>query len=243
MDDVERLKRIFNEDYLNSLGDEMAGRYRRLLDDIADGNSPPVAEYAEPLSFSDRLKVLDEVESVKTELAEKTSNAPADALKKMRIGERNIGYGSYEIILPNGEAVQGNFVSTSGKTSGKGGDLYEYTGERLDDGRTIIPDFPKKRASKFLEHTINKNANDSERKALEYILGQIKSKLSEARTSFNRVDDLSYSLEPGIYEGQGFSGKIDIFSEMNPCSSCENVMVQQFRRYFGSGNSLFSTII
>ena len=223
-----------DEDYLNSLGEKMAGRYRRLLDDIADGNSPPVAEYAEPLSFSERLKVLDEVESVKTELAQKTKDAPA-AVRK--IGQRNIGYGSYDIKLPNGEVVQGNFVSTSGKTSGKGGDLYEYTGETLDDGRTIIPDFPKKKVSKFFEHTINENANDSERKAFEHILGQIKSQLSKDRVSFKRVEEFTRS-ETGIYQGQGFSGKIIINSEMTPCRSCENIVVRQFKEYFGSDISV-----
>ena len=233
VDDVERLKRVFNEDYLNSLGEKMAGRYRRLLDDIADGNSPPVAKYAKPLSFSERLKVLDEVETVKTELAEKTKNAPANVLKKMRMGQRNIAYGSYKIELPNSEVIEGNFVSRSAKTSAKGADLLEYTGETLDDGRTFVPDFPKKRASKFFEATEDRGANDSERKALEYIMGQIKSKLSKDRISFKRVEQF-IGKDPGLYEGQGFSGKITINSEMTPCSSCENVIAIQFKEYFGN---------
>ena len=231
-DDVAIMKRVFNEDYLNSLGDEMAGRYRRLLDDIANGNPPPVAKYAEPLSFSERLKVLDEVESVKKELFQKTSNAPADVLEKMKIGERNIGYGSYKIKLPNGEIVEGDFISTSSKTSSKGADLLEYTGETLNDGRTIVPDFPKKRASKFFEANNSKRANDSERKAFEYIMGQIKAKLARDRVSFNRVEEFT-GKNYGQYEGQGFSGKITVNSEMTPCSSCENVIVKQFKEYFG----------
>ena len=234
VDDVERLKRVFNEDYINSLGKKMPGRYRRLLDDIADGNPPPVAEYAQPLSFSERLKVLDEVETVKTELAQKTKDAPV-AVRK--IGQRNIGYGSYDIRLPNGEAVQGNFVSTSGKTSGKGGNLYEYTGETLDDGRIIIPDFPKKKASKFFEATEDRGANDSERKAFEYIMGQIKSKLSKDRVSFKRVEEFT-AKGSVLYEGQGFSGKITINSEMTPCNSCGNIIAKQFAKYFGQDISL-----
>ena len=237
VDDVERLKRVMDEDYLNSLGDEMAGRYRRLLDDIANGNSPPVAKYAEPLSFSDRLKVLDEVESVKTELAQKTKEAPADVQERMRITARNIGYGSYDIKLPNGEVVQGDFVSTSSKTSSKGADLLEYTGKTMNDGRTIVPDFPKKRASKFFEATRDRGANDSERKAFEYILGQIKSQLSKDRVSFKRVDEF-IERKTGIYQGQGFSGKITINSEMTPCFSCENIIVSQFKEYFGSDISV-----
>ena len=228
--DVATLERVMNEDYLASLGDEMAGRYRRLLNNIADGNPPPVAKYAEPLSFSERLKVLDEVESVKKELIQKTEDAPT-AVRK--IGQRNIGYGSYDITLPNGETINGNFVSTSGKTSGKGGDLYDYTGETLDDGRTIIPDFPKKRASKFFEATEDRGANDSERKAFEYIMGQIKAKLSEDRISFKRVEEFT-ERETGIYQGQGFSGNITINSEMTPCDSCENVLAIQFKEYFGN---------
>ena len=222
-----------DEDYLNSLGDEMAGRYRRLLDDIADGNSPPVAKYAEPLSFSERLKVLDEVESVKTELVQKTQNAPADVQERMRITARNIGYGSYDIKLPNGEVVQGDFISTSSKTSSKGADLLEYTGKTMDDGRTIVPDFPKKRASKFFEATRDGGANDSERKAFEYILGQIKSQLSKDRVSFKRVEGFT-GEGSGLYERQGFSGKIVINSEMTPCGSCKEVMTSQFKDYFGN---------
>ena len=233
--DVAIMERVMNEDYLDSLGEMMAGRYRKLLDDIANGNPPPVAKYAEPLSFSERLKILDKVKSVKTELAQKTENAPADVQEKMSITARNIGYGSYDITLPNGETVEGDFISTSSKTSSRGADLLEYTGETLDDGRTIVPDFPKKRTSKFFEATESIRANDSERKAFEYIMGQIKSKLSKDRISFKPIDDLSSaSKEVALYEGQGFSGEITIYSEMKPCDSCEDVFTEQFAKYFGN---------
>ena len=49
--DVAIMERVFDEDYLSSLGEKMSGRYRRLLDDIADGNSS-LAKYAEPLSIA-----------------------------------------------------------------------------------------------------------------------------------------------------------------------------------------------
>lgn len=130
------------------------------------------------------------------------------------------------------QLVNGDFISTSGKTSAKGADLLDYTGETLDDGRTVAPDFPKKKKSKFFEATQDKRANDSERKAFEYIMGQIKSQLAKDRVSFKPVEEFAGN-EPGVYQGQGFSGKIIINSEMTPCDSCGEVITEQFSKYFG----------
>ena len=50
--DVAIMERVFDEDYLSSLGEKMSGRHRKLLDDIANGNPPSIAEYAESLSIA-----------------------------------------------------------------------------------------------------------------------------------------------------------------------------------------------
>jgi hypothetical protein len=63
--------------------------------------------------------------------------------------------------------------------------------------------------------------HDSERKLFEHILDQIERRIG-------------HQLTPRTsYQGQGFSCRITVNTEMNPCASCADVVGNQFRQMFG----------
>ena len=229
IDDVARMQRVFDQSYLNTLGDYMMDRYERLFQQIQDGNVPKPPDYVGTLTVSDRLTVLDNVRSLKTKFVNaiqdavqnnRLSQAAADILK---ISERNISYARYEITYPGGKTIGGEIVAVSGKTSQT---LINSVGSIID-GKTIVTPIPRKKESKFFKATREGGANDSERKSFEYILREIKQN--------NKPRETGVNFQPnGGYKGKGFKGEITIYSEMKPCDSCEKVMIKQFQDYFGT---------
>jgi hypothetical protein len=87
------------------------------------------------------------------------------------------------------------------------------------DGLTVTPEIGK--AGQVTKPTESRAFHDSERKIFESILAQLQ-------------NASGMKLEVGTsYEGKGFSGRIDIRTEMLPCDSCADVMANQFKAMFG----------
>jgi hypothetical protein len=202
-----RLAQILDSRYLASLSENMRPRYDQLLTEIFNGSVTGAA-------LDQRLAVLSEVASIRSGLQQAVTGAAGEHLN---IGQRNIAYGDFDIRLPSGQELRENVVSVSGK--GTSTDITGQVGPALD-GRTVVPEVA--RAHQGFTPTEGRAFNDSERKLFEYILDRIEARLGRR-------------LQPGqSYQGQGYSGRITVNTEMNPCDSCADVIGNQFRQMFGT---------
>ena len=220
VNDVERLKLIFNEDYLNSLSNDMRRRYEELLEEVAETGNLPQPKYSfKGVSFSDRLKVLEEVSETKTRLKNEVSDP---IYQKQKLGGRNVAIGSIELTLPNNQNISEEVISISGKKFPQ--QIRGTSPEHQINGKRIVP-------------SMNKNDNrlpvtgrppgygdyDSERKMVYYVIEEIE-----------RKSGITIELSKKPYSG--FSGKITIYTEMSPCISCDNILTKQLDDIFGKNN-------
>jgi hypothetical protein len=205
--DLLRISALFDEGYLNSLSDTMRTRYERFLDDVLAGK-------VRASEVRERLAVLEEVKATRTHLQ---GTVTGDAGARLNVGQRNIAHGAFDIKLPNGKAVADKVVAVSGK--GTSTTITDALGPQVD-GLTVAPEIGK--ADQVTRPTESRAFHDSERKIFETILERLRT-------------GSGMKLEVGTsYEGKGFSGKITIRTEMLPCDSCADVMVNQFKSMFGS---------
>ena len=205
--DLQRMSALFEDGYLNSLSDAMRSRYERFIDDVFAGK-------VRAAEAREHLAVLEEAKTLRTHLQ---GAVTGDAGARLNIGQRNVAHGAFDIKVPNGKIVADKVVSVSGK--GTSTAITDATGPKVD-GFTVVPEIGK--AAKVTKPTEARAFHDSERKIFESILGQLQSASG-------------MTLEVGkSYQGKGFSGTIDIRTEMLPCDSCADVMANQFKAMFGS---------
>ncbi|MDJ0574110.1 MAG: DUF4157 domain-containing protein [Xenococcaceae cyanobacterium MO_234.B1] len=211
--DISRMRSVFSETFLNSLSDNMRRRYQQLLEDTMRGNLGPSGP-----SFSERLEVLSRIHSLRGELSQRLSQ---QANAQINLGQRNLMTGDFQIRLPNGESIAESMLSVSGRdTSNR---LIDDLGNSIQN-RTITPEID--RSNQRFTPSEGRAFHDSERKFLEYIVRRMQ---DVSQIPINRGQS---------YIGQGFSGRIVIQSEMQPCTSCLDVIERQFRDMFGNDISL-----
>jgi hypothetical protein len=204
--DLQRMTALFDDGYLNSLSDVMRTRYERFLDDVFTGK-------IRASEAREHRAVLEEAKTLRTHLQ---ATVTGDAAARLNIGQRNIAHASFDIKLPNGKSIADKVVSVSGK--GTSTTITDAAGPKID-GLTVTPEIGK--ASQVTKPTEARAFHDSERKIFESILGQLQ-------------NSSGMKLEVGkSYEGKGFSGAIDVRTEMLPCDSCTDVMASQFKAMFG----------
>jgi hypothetical protein len=218
LDDIAKMEVIYDSNNLSLLDNAKRKRYEQLLQEIANGT------FYSDISFKERLAVLEDVNSIRKDLNQRLTNQ-VYRQNKIKIDTRNIAYGNYNITLPNGSTLSDDFVSLSGENvstqiTGRLGNLLE--------NKTIVPEVSSSRIERF-EAIRGGGEHDSERKATEYIVELIEQR---SEIGIDEVDVLSDSLVPP-YEGMGFSGTININSEMSPCFSCAQIMEEQFQKLFG----------
>jgi hypothetical protein len=202
-----RLAQILEPGYLASLSENMRPRYQQLLTEVFDGTVTGAA-------LDQRLQVLSEVAAIRSGLQQTVTGAAGTHLA---IGQRNIAYGDFDIRLPSGQELRENVVSVSGP--GASNDITGQVGPSLG-GRTVVPEIV--RSGQTFAPTEGRAFHDSERKLFEYILDRIEARIGRR-------------LQPGTsYQGQGYSGRITVNTEMSPCDSCANVIDEQFKRMFGT---------
>jgi len=205
--DLQRMSALFEDGYLSSLSDTMRPRYERFLDDVFAGK-------IRATEAREHLGVLEEAQTMRTHLQ---GTVTGEAGAQLNIGQRNIAHGSFDIKLPNGKSIADKVVSVSGK--GTSTTITGAAGPKVD-GLTVAPEIGK--AAQVTAPTEPRAFHDSERKIFESILGQLQS-------ASNMKLDVDTS-----YQGKGFSGTIDIRTEMLPCDSCADVMTKQFKAMFGT---------
>ncbi|WP_017662970.1 deaminase domain-containing protein [Baaleninema simplex] len=142
--------------------------------------------------------------------------------KRISLKSRNIAYGSFDISFTGREGnvttITDEFVSVSGYQNSKL--MIDNNVSESIEGRTIIPDVPEENHRR-VQHTIDSQSDDSERKLIEEILRQMEEK-SGIRLNYE-----------GNYQGLGFSGTVELYSEQSPCDSCEDIIENQFKNMFG----------
>ena len=227
VDDIERLKRIFKENYLNSLSSDMRRRYQELLEEIASsGSVPSPPQHLQTLvgnqTFRDHLEVLEQASQTKRTLENQLTS---EVYNDYELGGRNVAFGSIELNLPNGQRINEEAISISGKKFPQ--QINGRSPNHQIDNKRIVP--PPNRGDNRLPVNYRPRGGhqDSERKMAYYILEQI-----EARTGIS-VDPLNI---PEAQSYNGFSGKITIYSEMSPCTSCADILTDQLDNLFGEGN-------
>lgn len=226
--DVAIMERVFHENYLDSLvnpnktnGQNMKTRYEKLLSDVADGNLAPQTP-----TFTERLKVLDEVLKTQTAVENKVgSNVYQEKglySRNYATGDYNITYSSPQTGEPAG-TISSDFVSISGKKMPQ--EISSFTPRQtveIDDiERNFIPAAPKieKERLPVIRPTADQ---DSERKLFAHVL--------------NELENISgKKLDPDAdYISQGFSGEINITSQMKPCNSCQSLIEKELFKMFGN---------
>ena len=214
--DLDRMAVVFSDTYQNSLTPPMQKRYSNLLRDCATGELVKQGG----ASFQDRLEIIEQVHNLRTNMREALSGMEPEQQEWLNLGQRNFAYGSFDITLPNHNNISDDFVSVSGK--GVSTAIVRNGVGNSFEGRAIIPDIPRARPERRLAHTRGANAHDSERKLFEDILKKMEEQLG------SRLNPLQN------YQGRGFSGQVNLYSEMSPCESCTEIIEQQFRAMFGN---------
>ena len=239
--DVRLIESIFGDAYLKStevedpskpyLSNGMQERYKLMLEEVASGSlNSSNPEYS--TSFIERLKILEEIKEVRTELYERLGAKPYKSGKKngFRIVSRNVAHGKYNIVNtsnPN-SSVTGDFLSLSGYyTDDATGNnkLTQRLGSDELDGKEIVSDVVNGSREIFepkSDQVEGDPAQDSERKVLESIARQME-------TEWNEQFDIE-----GAYPD--YAGDVKINSEMLPCDSCKNVITEQFKKMFPNIN-------
>jgi hypothetical protein len=206
---LTRMLAVYDDAFLAALSTRMRGRYELLLREVATGTLDPAGP-----SFIERLTVLGQVRGLRSDLAQ---NLSPQAQAAINIGQRNLMSGTFNIQLPGNQSMSGNGIALSGR--GTSQSLIQDVGNSFQ-GRTIIPEINT--TDQIFTPTVGRAFHDSERKFFEHVVHEM-----ERRTGMTIRSGQSY-------QGQGFSGRIDIFTEMKPCDSCTDIMKHQFRNMFGS---------
>ncbi len=215
---------VFNDAYQNSLNPIMQGRYATLRRDLVTGNLPAQGSQ----SFRERLEVLEEVRNIRTGLRDEVGEVPLNPIDGLNLGQRNIAYGTFEITLPGGTEISEEFISIAGSRTAR--TLRDNFNLDSFEGRAIMPE-PQGGARRRFPPLpdLPQNTNDSERKLFEEVIRQMeRARNQETRGAFGRF----VPSERNRYQGQGYSGSINLYSEMSPCRSCR-MIVNQFRDMFG----------
>jgi len=211
-EDLDRMISVFDGDYLGSLSPRMRERYQRLLDEVATGDLSPTGP-----EFRQRLEVLEEVKKLRSDLGNALGPLSNRAKKKIGISSRNIAYGDFDISLPNGKKITGEYVSVFGENTSNS--ITQGIGEESLNQKEIIPDIDESQST--FTPSNPRRAHDSERKLFEDIISRME-------------DELGLPLDrDGRYAGMGFSGQVEVLSEMEPCDSCETIITEQFKSMFG----------
>lgn len=221
LNDLMRLERVIGDQtYLSTLSDNMRDRYTRIVRELGDDLS---AGRIDAEGIRQRISVMEEIQSTRTALNAALSDAAGESAN---IGSRNMAYGDFNINMP-GEAgnLSESVMSISGKRTSAG--ITSDLGETSFGGRNIVPDLDN--GSLVFRHTEGRAKNDSERKLFEYLIDQMEARIrqqpGQGRFRFRAGEN---------YAGQGYSGTINLFSEMKPCDSCAEIISQQFRAMFGT---------
>ena len=218
---LDRMVALFSDNYQSKLSRSMRDRYDRLLRELTDGTLDESAS-----SLQDRLEVLTNVRSMRSQLAEaaETLNLSRRQLEKLGAYRRNIAYGRFT-ATKDGVTISENFVVMSGQQTST---FLETIKEGADvnflNERTMIPDIPKKiEEHRFpIDPQVDRRAWDSERKLIEYSLARMEEGF-EIR-----------SLNPlQSYEGRGFQIDIELYSALEPCPPCKELMDAQYKAMFG----------
>jgi The BURPS668_1122 family of deaminases len=210
---LQRLATVFEPGYLQKLSSTMQARYKLLKDQILDGTLAGQ-------DVNSRLAVLDEVRGLRTAIGDAAEATSKTQANKVNVGARNIAYGSYDLTLPDGTRITGQIASVAG--DGVSTRIATIAQEKPGinqalAGRTLVPDINDAQRTFAITDAIR--ANDSEAKIMEYIARQI-----EAKTGVKLQ---------GLSQYAGYKGRITLFSEMTPCSSCANILETQTNSMFG----------
>lgn len=221
LNDLLRLERVIGDSsYMSTLSDNMRERYTRIVRELGDDLS---AGRIDVDGIRQRISVMEEIQSTRTALNAALSDAAGETAN---IGARNMAYGDFNINLP-GDAgnVSESVMSISGKRSSA--TITDDLGETSFGGRNVVPDLDN--GSLVFRHTEGRAKNEAERKLFEYLIDQMEAQIRQ-QPGQNR-----FRFQAGqSYAGQGYSGTINLFSEMKPCDSCAEIISQQFRAMFGS---------
>ena len=214
VDDVERLKRVFNEDYFSSLSEGNKKRYQKLLEDVAnetlDSNSP---------TFKERLEVLDEVQNIQRDV-EKTVGSEIYTAKGL--SEKMVVYSKYEITeISSGKTISDNVVSLSGRGMPEkinGQSPKQKIDVQGNDSR-FVPTVSKK-DKRLIASEEGLAKQDAERKIFIDILNQLENKTGIKFDPMNQYKGL-------------FKGKIEVNSQAAPCEFCAEMIGNLFNNMFG----------
>lgn len=208
---AQRLSRALDPDYMAGLSTRMQGRYQTLIDDIKKGQ-------VTGQDLPTRLEVLDETRVLRDAIGTAAENTSRTQSRRISIASRNIAYGDFSLNLPDGSTISGNLASVAGDgVSTRINNLDDAGLDQALAGRTVVGDIND--SERIFQFTVKERRNDSEIKIMEYI-----GNLIQQRTGTPLRWDGSYT---------GFSGTINVASEMSPCTSCANILQQQVTSMFG----------
>ena len=201
----------------------MKTRYGWLLDDVADGNIQP-AEFKERLTILEKTKNVQEVVENKVGTEAYRGNDFGNPMysRNYAVGDYNITYTPPETGVKH-KNISDDYISISGKKMPQ--EVNSFSPKQTVDvegaERKFIPAASKTEKQR-LPVTRPRADQDSERKLFAHILKELE-KLSGKKL-----------VEGGKYQGQGFSGEINITSQMKPCISCDSLIKIELFNMFGN---------
>ena len=201
----------------------MKTRYGWLLDDVADGNIQP-AEFKERLTILEKTKNVQEVVENKVGTEAYRGNDFGNPMysRNYAVGDYNITYTPPETGVKH-KNISDDYISISGKKMPQ--EVNSFSPKQTVDvegaERKFIPAASKTEKQR-LPVTRPRADQDSERKLLAHILKELE-KISGKKITPDED-----------YAGQGFSGKINITSQMKPCISCEKLIEERLFEMFGN---------